>query len=205
MDKRDWPGDIDPESGTRLPPPRREALDDAGKQVYDYFADPAGGSYVGLHGPASIRLHSPRVAALLQPVNRYLRRESGIPSAVRELAILVTAREHDSQFEWTAHEPEALAAGIPAATIDVVRLRTPVDGLPERDQVVILLGREMFGAHRVSSSTFARAHREFGTRMLVDLVSVMGSYASTAAILCAFDVQLQPGWEPLLPVAPRGT
>jgi 4-carboxymuconolactone decarboxylase len=39
----------------------------------------------------------------------------------------------------------------------------------------------------------------FGSRMLVDLVSVMGNYASTAALLCAFDVQLHPGWEALLP------
>jgi 4-carboxymuconolactone decarboxylase len=204
MSKHDWPSDVDADSGSRLPAPSREALDDAGKRVYDYFADPAGGSYVGLHGPGGVRLHSPRLAELLQPLNRYLRRESGIPSAVRELAILVTAREHDSQFEWTAHEPEALEAGVPAETIEIVRHRRPVDGLTEREQVVILLGRGMFGAHRVSPETFARAHRDFGTRMLVDLVAVMGSYGSTAALLCAFDVQLQPGWEPLLPVG-RGS
>lgn len=202
MSRDDWPSDVHEESGSRLPAPRSEALDDAGKQIYDYFANPAGGSYVGLHAPGGVRLHSPRLAALLQPLNRYLRRESGIPPAVRELAILVTAREHDSQFEWTAHEPEALAAGVPAATIDIVRQRWPVDGLTEREQVVILLLREMFGAHRVSPETFARAHPEFGTTMLVDLVAVMGSYSSTAALLCAFDVQLQPGWDPLLPVAP---
>jgi hypothetical protein len=28
----------------------------------------------------------------------------------------------------------------------------------------------------------------------------MGNYASTAALLCAFDVQLHPEWKPLLPV-----
>jgi 4-carboxymuconolactone decarboxylase len=201
MTKRDWPSDIHPDSGYRLPPPSRDALDEAGQQVFDYFADPNSPSYVGLHGPGGVRLHSPRVAELLQPLNHYLRRESGIPSAVRELAILATARELDSQFEWTAHEPAALAAGVSAQTIDVIRHRRPLDGLAEREQVVIALGREMFGAHRVSAETFARAHREFGTKMLVDLVSVMGNYASTAALLCAFDVQLHPDWKPLLPVS----
>jgi 4-carboxymuconolactone decarboxylase len=200
MSKRDWPSDIHPDSGCRLPPPSREALDDAGKRVYDYFADPSSPSYVGLRGPGGVRLHSPRVAELMQPLNHYLRRESGIPPEVRELAILVTARELDSQFEWTAHEAAALAAGVSPATIDVVRHRAGLDELAEREQVVIALGRGMFGAHRVSSETYARALAAFGTRMLVDLVSVMGNYASTAALLCAFDVQLHPDWEPLLPV-----
>jgi 4-carboxymuconolactone decarboxylase len=200
MSRSDWPADVHPESGSRLPPIERDALDDAAKELYDYFLDPAGGSYVGLHGPGGVRLHSPRVAVLQQPLNRYLRRESGIPVAVRELAILVTARELDSQFEWTAHEPEALEAGVPAATVEAVRNRQPVEGLPEQDQVIIRLGREMLGQHRVSAATYAQALETFGRRMLVDLVTVMGNYASTAALLCAFDVQIHPDWKPLLPV-----
>ncbi len=200
MDKRDWPSDIHPESGSRLPPLARDALDDVGKRVFDHAVDPNGTSYAGLHGPAGIRLHSPRLAEALQPVNRYLRRESGIPPAVRELAILVTAREADSQFEWAAHQSVALKAGVSPEAIEIVRQRTPIVGLPERDEVVIRLGREMFGARRVSSETFARATDVFGTAMLVDLVGLMGNYASTAALLCVFDVQLHDGWEPLLPV-----
>jgi 4-carboxymuconolactone decarboxylase len=37
---------------------------------------------------------------------------------VRELAILTTARELDSQFEWAAHEPEALGEGISREIIE---------------------------------------------------------------------------------------
>ena len=32
---------------------------------------------------------------------------------MREVAILTTAREMDSQFEWVAHEPEAIKEGVP--------------------------------------------------------------------------------------------
>jgi 4-carboxymuconolactone decarboxylase len=35
--------------------------------------------------------------------------------------------------------------------------------------------------------------------MLIDLVSVMGNYAATAALLCAFDMQVHEGDAPLLP------
>ena len=200
MTDRKASADVYPDSGSRLPLPDRDALDDDARRIFDYFADPASGSDVGLHGPGGIRLHSPRVAGHMQDLNRYLRRESGIDTRVRELAILVVARELDSQFEWTAHEPEALKAGIAPEIVDIVRHRRSVEGLSEIDATVIRLGREIFGARRVTPDTYAGALRLFGPRMLVDLVSVMGNYAATAALLCAFDVQLHPDWEPLLPI-----
>jgi 4-carboxymuconolactone decarboxylase len=51
----------------------------------------------------------------------------------------------------------------------------------------------------VSSETFARALKQFDQRGLVDLVALMGNYAATAALLTAFDMQLDPGQEPGLP------
>lgn len=194
------PGDIYEDSGFRLPLPKRDDLDDPAREIYDYFADPAGGTYVGLRGPGGIRLYSPRLLERIQALNRYLRREAGIDTRVRELAILVTARELDSQFEWTAHEPEALKAGVSRDIIGMVKYRRPVDGVDETDAVIIELGRQVFGARKVTSETFARALRLFGPRKLVDVVSLMGNYAATAALLTAFDVQLHPGKEQLLPV-----
>lgn len=194
-----YPDDVDPESGFRLPFPDRDELDDEAKALYDRFADPDGGSYVGLRGPGGIRLHSPQLALRTQQINNYLRRDAGIPIENRELSILATARELNSQFEWCAHEGEALKAGISPEVIDIVRYRKPVDGLPELQQVIILLGREMFGDHKVTSETFARAMALFGKRQMLDFVSVMANYANTAAILCCYDMQLPPGKEPGLP------
>ena len=195
----DYPPDIDPESGFRLPYPNRDELDDDAKALYDRFADPNGPSYVGLRGPGGIRLHSPQLALRTQLLNNYLRRDAGIPVANRELAILVVARELDSQFEWCAHENEALKAGISPEVIDIVRYRKPIDDLPELQQVIIQLGREIFGDRMVTPGTFARATTLFGKRHLLDFVSVMANYANTAAILCCYDMQLPPGKEPGLP------
>ena len=44
-----------------------------------------------------------------------------------QLAILVTAREHDSQYDWTMNEPQALEAGVEAELIDIVRHGRPLD------------------------------------------------------------------------------
>src|SRR5260370_3932459 len=198
-----YPEDIDPQSQCRLPPPRRDELDAAGQGVYDSLADPQGGSLRGLRGPGGIHLHSPGLARHTRPVNHYLRHEAGLGGRLRELAILVTARELDSQFEWAAHEAEALREGLAPDIIETIRHRRDTGQLDEADAVVIELGREIFTARRVSSATFARALAQLGQRKLVDLVALMGNYAATAAMLTAFDMQLDPDRPPPLPVQDR--
>jgi 4-carboxymuconolactone decarboxylase len=194
-----YPDDVDPESGCRLPLPRREQLDEPGRQTFDNLANPKGGTIRGLRGPGGILLHSPELSRHTRPLNRYLRHEAGLGGRVRELAILTIARELDSQFEWAAHEPEALSESISSEIIEVIKHRKGTNGLDEVDAVVIELGRDIFGARKVASVTFARALRQFGRRALVDLVALMGNYAGTAALLTAFDMQLDPGQEPPLP------
>ena len=107
-----YPEDIDPQSGCRLPLPRREELDPDGQRIFDSLAEPSGETLRGLRGPGGILLHSPGLSRVARPLNRYLRHEAGLGGRVRELAILTTARELDHQFEWAAHEPEALREGI---------------------------------------------------------------------------------------------
>jgi 4-carboxymuconolactone decarboxylase len=194
-----YPEDVDPDSGCRLPLPRRDELDAEGQAVYDRLADPAGGSLRGLRGPGGIQLHSPALSRLSRPFNHYLRNEAGFSGRVRELAILVTARAHNSQFEWAAHEPEALRQGIEPEVVDVIRHRRDTAGLDPADAMVIELGREIFDDRKVTPATFARALAQFGRRSLVDLVALMGNYAATAAMLTAFDMQLNPDQQPGLP------
>ena len=109
------PSDIDPQSGFRLPLPKREDLDEAGKAHYDRATAP-GASIAGLQGPTGIGLYSPKASAHARALNRYLRFEAGFAPRIREIAILTTAREMDSQFEWSAHEPEALKASSRASS-----------------------------------------------------------------------------------------
>jgi 4-carboxymuconolactone decarboxylase len=152
-----------------------------------------------LRGPGGIQLHSPELSRRSRPVNHYLRFEAGLGGRVRELAILATARELESQFEWAAHADEALRQGIAAELIDTIRCRRALNGIAKPDAIVIALAREIFGARKVSSETYARCLAQFGRRMLVDVVGLMGNYAATAAMLTAFDMQLDPGTEPGLP------
>jgi hypothetical protein len=40
--------------------------------------------------------------------------------------------------------------------------------------------------------------KQFGPERLINLVSLMGNYSATAALLMVFDMQLPPGQKPLL-------
>jgi 4-carboxymuconolactone decarboxylase len=84
--------------------------------------------------------------------------------------------------------------------IDIIKHRKSTEGLAETETVVIELARQIFHDRKVTSDLFARAKVLFGPHKLVDLVLLMGNYAATAALLCAFDMQLPPGQKPLLPV-----
>ena len=84
-------------------------------------------------------------------------------------------------------------------TIEAIRLGKPVDALDPTDALIVTLGREAFELRKVSSETYRRALETFGTRRLVDLVSLMGNYASTAVMLTVFDMQLDKGVDPPLP------
>ena len=126
--------------------------------------------------------------------------ESPVGRPLLELAILITARQHDAPFEWSLHEMEAVAVGLDPDVIDVVRHREPLTGLGDREAVIIQAGREIFGAHRLSPETYRRAVELFGEANFVDVVDLMARYAGTAGRLAAFNQQMPPGWPQFLPL-----
>ena len=193
------PRDIHPGSLSRLPLLERGELDEQGQKLYDAVVSPQSRTLVGLRGPSGIWLHSPKLAGFLRAANQYLRFETALDRRLTELAILVTARELDNQFEWAAHEPAALQEGLDPKIIDVVRRRKPVARLEKKEALIIGFGRELFRKKRLRSRTFARAVELFGRHGVLDLAALMGNYAMTAVILNAVDQQLHPGQKPLLP------
>ena len=186
------PKDIHPETGNRFPSVKRDALNEAGKKIFDARVD--------AFGPGSIRLYSQPVADSMTEVNDYLRRKSGLEPRLVELAILVTAREMDCEYVWTAHEPAAQKAGLQQAIIDTVKFRRPLTMLGEKETVIVQLGRDSIGKHKVGSDTFARAVKLFGNQGVVNIVSLMGDYAATTMLLNVADQHVRPKDKSLLPI-----
>ena len=177
------PDDIYPDSRSRLPLQSQESQTSV-SELYGRMLSPSG------IGPGHIRSYGAGLQSLEARVGRRL----------IQLAILVTARAHDSQYDWTVNEPKALEAGLEPELIDIVRHRRPLTGIDEKDAALIAFARELFGDHNVGAETYARAARAFGERDLVDVVGLMGAHAADAAVLTAFDQHLPEGRRPLLPL-----
>ena len=177
------PDDIHPDSRSRLPlraGPYRTAV----SALYGRMASPGG------IGPGQIRGYGEGPSTL----------EARVGARTMMLGILATARAHDSQYDWTIHEPQAVEAGLEPEVIEVVRHRRPVTDLDEPDAAVIVFARELFNDHNVGVETYARVKSAFGETDLVDLVGLMGAHAADAAVLAGFDQHLPDGLEPLLPL-----
>ena len=189
-----FPKDIYPQTGNRLPAVNRDNLDDAAKKIYD--AGAAGSDY----GPQRLRLYTGGAEVFSSGLNDFLRHKAGLEPRLVELSILAAVREMDGEYEWTAHEPAALKAGVSPEIIDILKYRKPLTGLGEEDATIIELGRESVGKHKVSSETFARALKLLGDRQLINVVCLMGDYASTAILLNTVDQHVRPADKPLLPI-----
>jgi 4-carboxymuconolactone decarboxylase len=193
------PADVQPDSLNRLPVVKREQMDEEGKKVYDHVAGGTG-KIASPTGPASIGLYSPGAAEPLRRLNEYLRRQGNLlGNPITELAILVAAREGDSQYVWSAHEPAALKAGIAQPVIDAVKYNKAVSGAGEKETVVIRLGRQLLREHKLDSGTFAKAVELFGKQGTVELVTLMGDYTLNGLLVNAFDQHLPADRKPLLP------
>src|SRR5262245_32142992 len=192
------PSDIQPDSLNRLPVVKREQMDENGKKVYDLNAG-GPGKIAQPTGPGAISLYSPGAAEPLRKLNNYLRRDGNIlGKGITELAILVAAREGDSQYIWSAHEPAALKAGVAQPVIDAVKYRKDVSA-GEKETVVVRLGRQIIREHKLDSATFAKAVDLFGKQGTVELVILMGDYTLNAMLTAALDQHLPADRKPLLP------
>jgi 4-carboxymuconolactone decarboxylase len=191
------PADIDPQTFSRLPPIPRAQFDANGQRIYDALMGRDATAPPRL-GPAAITLHSIVVAEPWDALNQAVRKSPITPRYV-ELCTLVAAREFDSEYEWSAHEPAAQRAGVPQDVIDAVRGNGDTAGLLEKDALVITFGRELFRRHKIDSALYAKVVGQFGKQGMVDITVTLGDYAMTAFLLSAVDQHLPPGRTANLP------
>lgn len=198
------PSDIDPESGNRLPLPKREDMSEADRKIFDeVMARQQTGLSSREKERPQVRMHSPGLSKGLSDAHHYLKYDSGLGDRLTTVAVLTTARELTNQFEWTQWEEHARTPKdtryVEPNVVDAIKFCRSVADLDPKDAAVITFGRELLGARKVSSATFTSLVRLFGRRGAVDIEETMGLYAATAYELIAFDQQLHAGQKPLLP------
>ena len=193
------PPDINSVTLSRMPPINRAELDAEGQKALDARATPP----TPAPGPGGVTVWSPRSTDGLGVIGRAL----GVPRGdtfplggrMFQLIVLITAREIDQQYEWSAHEPAGLRAGLEQPVIDVVKYDRDVAGLAARDALVIRYFRALMREHKVSSELWAAMVKEFGRQRIVDMMMLMADYFTVGTMMNAADQHLPPDRKALLP------
>ena len=173
----------------RISPATRESVPADQKDAFDAFVSQRGS--IPTTGPLSIMINAPEMLVRGEHLRAYLRGdESSLPQNVRELAMLVTAREMDCRFIWNAHATFGRESGLSDALVNNLRDRNPLEGLSPEEAAVVDYGRELFRTRRVGQATFDGALTQFGARGLAELTTLMGYYATLAFNINAFEVGL---------------
>lgn len=191
------PADIDPKSYSRLPLLPREQMSGDALRAYDALVG-KDRTTPGL-GPQATSLYSMGVAEPMNQLNQYLR-NTVVGPAMFQVCTLIAAREFDETYEWTSHEAGAKRVNVDMKTIDAIRFNRPLDGLPEKDALVIRFGRALFRDHKVSPELYAKVVEVFGQQGMFELTAIMGDYAMAAVMLRAVDQHVPQGASELPPI-----
>jgi 4-carboxymuconolactone decarboxylase len=166
--------------GDRFSPLTWEKLTPEQKAMVD---DLLSGSRTSLGGPFNALLRSPEMGNLAQNLGEYIRFRTSVPARLNEMAILMTAKWWSSQYEWYAHKPLALKAGLSAAVIDDIQAGRRPTAMKADEAVVYDFSNELRERRRVSDATFKAAVELLGEKGVMDLVAAMGYYDLVSMVL----------------------
>lgn len=153
-----------------------------------------------LNGPYAPLLHSPELADKAQQLGELVRYRTSLEPRLSELAIIVTARHWDCQFEWFQHEKIARKQGIAASTCEAIARGVRPELADETESVVYDFTSQLLATRFVDEAIYARARELFGVKGAVELVAVIGYYSFIAMTLNAHEVPLPTGAMPPLPL-----
>lgn len=197
------PPDIHPVTLSRFAPVTPADLDEEGQKALAARTNPPNPG----PGPGAAGSYSPRTSEGRGLLGRALGVPSGqnFPGGVRtyQLVVLITARDIDQQYEWSAHEPAGLRAGLEQSVIDVVKYNKDTTGLTEKDATLITFGRTLYRQHHVSSELWQKMVGHFGRQQTVQLMMIMGDYFRVGFMMNAVDQHLPAERKALLPPLAR--
>jgi 4-carboxymuconolactone decarboxylase len=173
-----------------------ENMTPAQREVHDEIVAGKRGRF---GGPFQLLVRAPEVCRHLSRLGEYLRWGGSLKPSLTELAICLTARHLRADYEWHAHAPLAIAAGVPAAAIEAIRTAATPQFEAQDQRLVFQFVTELIATKRLGEATFAAAIAAFGERGVVELGTIIGYYTAIGNALNVFEVALPNGTAPYFP------
>jgi 4-carboxymuconolactone decarboxylase len=152
-------------TGERMPEIALDKMSAAQRSVADAIMS---GPRKSIGGPFNAWLRSPELADRLQKVGEYVRFNTSLDKRINEMAILMTAQAWGSQYEWYAHEPLALKAGLDPAIVAAIGAGRKPDNMKDDEAIVWEFTTQLRRDHGVDDAIYASALEKFGENGIID-------------------------------------
>jgi 4-carboxymuconolactone decarboxylase len=184
----------------RMPPIPADKMTDAQRTAVAEFK---AARSADVSGPFVPLLRSPEVMNRARAMGDYLRYKSTLPPRLSEFVIIMTARRWTQQYEWNAHQPLALKAGLNPDIVKAIAEGRRPERMADDEDVLYTLGDELHRNQGVSDATYARAVAKLGEQGVIDAIGITGYYTMLAMVLNTARTPLPDGTKPALAPFPR--
>jgi 4-carboxymuconolactone decarboxylase len=174
----------------RLKDPIEEQMTPPQKALRDAISSGPRGIRKKLNGPFAIWLQAPEFGDLAQRLGAHVRYNTALSPRQSEFAILCTGQKWKAQYEWFAHEPMALKAGVKPQTVKDIKAGRLPKGAPKDERAIYDFVQELYKTRRVSDKNYKRVHSFLGDRGMVELIGIMGYYTLISMTLNVFRADL---------------
>jgi 4-carboxymuconolactone decarboxylase len=160
-------------TGERMPEMTLETMTPAQRSIAEAIMTGPRGR---MSGPFNAWLRNPILADRLQKVGEYVRFNTSLDKRINEMAILMTAQAWGAQYEWYAHAPLALKAGLDPKVLAAIGAGRKPENMKDDEAIVWEFTTQLRRDHSVDDAIYARALEKFGEAGIIDLVAVNGYY-----------------------------
>ncbi len=195
-----WPS-VNVGAQDRMPPIPADKMTEAQKQATADYAKARNSNPTG--GPFAVLLRVPDLMSLAFKWREHVQFRSVLDQRLTEFGILIAARHWTQQYEWNAHFPAALKAGLKPDIIAAVAEGRRPGQMAEDEEILYDLCTELQRNQSVSDATYARALAKFGESGIVEATSLEGYYMLLAMVMNTARTPLPAGAKPALLAFPR--
>jgi alkylhydroperoxidase family enzyme len=114
-----------------------------------------------------------------------------IDPRLREIAILRTAKDCHSVYEWTQHVPAAKHVGVTDEQIAAIENWHSAKCFGEVECLVLQFTDEVNANVKASRTTLEAIKRHLSPAMIIELLIIIGHWRQTASILETTEVELE--------------
>jgi alkylhydroperoxidase family enzyme len=135
-----------------------------------------------------VLLNSAPIAQGWEAMLTAVRNKSSVPADLRELMILRVAVLNKASFEFEAHIPHALKAGVAQEKIDALRSLTLSDLFTDEEKLLLQMTDHMTRDVEVPAELMAKVTHQYSAEKVVELVATVAAYNMVSRFLVALNI-----------------